>query len=184
MNVRRIRRGAASLALGLLLAVCAAAIGAAQTDVLKPALCPNPKTGPLGTSLGIRGYLACDDNATATATIAGKLTHYEFPKDGVCWRDSTSRLYVDIGAVVNGGSKRSDPPSFQLLINAKGAFALPSAHVAVWKNSKLIQGDGPVNVKVTWGPKPHGSFSPHKTATSSGRISGSFECEHLLVVPG
>lgn len=177
MNVKRLRRGGTTLALGLLLAVTVTAFGAAQTNVLKA--CPDP----IGTSLGFRGYLACDDNAEAEVTIAGKLTDYPF-KNGVCWKDSTSRLYVDVGAVVNGGSKRDDPPSFQLLINAKGAFALPSAHVAVWKKSKLIKSDGPVNVKVTWGRKPHGTFSPHKLATSGGRISGSFACNGLLVVPG
>jgi hypothetical protein len=176
------RRPVISLLLMLLLAAFATALGSAQGEAISPPRCPNPKIAPLGTSLGTRGYLACDDGATATATIAGKLANYTFKK-GVCWKDSTSRLYVDIGMVINGTRKKSDLPGFQLLINAKGAFALPSAHVGVTKNGKIIEGDGPVNVNVTWGAKPRGTFSPHKLATSGGRLSGSFRCQGLLRVP-
>jgi hypothetical protein len=185
MNINgRSRRLVLLLLVALLVAGFAAAFGAARSTVLKPLKCPNPKTAPLGMSLGTRGYLACDDDATATAAIAGRLTKYPF-KNGVCWKDSTLRLNVDIGTVVNPGSrKKSDLPGFSLVIGAKGAFALPSAHVGVTKNGKIIEGDGAVNVRVKWGPKPSGTFSPHKLSTSDGKISGSFQCKRLLKVPG
>lgn len=184
MNLdRRAARLVPVLAVALLVGGFATVGGAARSTALKPGKCPNPKAAPLATTLGARGYLACDDNATAKASVAGKLTNYVF-KDGVCWKDSTSRLYVDIGMVIRRGHrKKTDLPGFQLLINAKGAFARPSAHVGLTRAGKIIEADGAVNVKVKWGAKPSGTFTPSKLSTADGKLSGSFRCTRLLKVP-
>lgn len=149
--------------------------------------CPNPKVAPLGKSLGIRGYVSCNDGATGSVTFKGKT--YKF-SGGVCYKDSTRPLAVEIGATI---AKRvvSDMPGLSLLAKAPGNLALADTiDFGVADGGKVVSWNGPVVIASTRalsGTFKDATFEVvNKKATfkASGAIlTGAYTCKRVLDVP-
>ena len=191
-------RGSEVLKLLLLVvafAVMAAGLASASTSGvgLASAKCGNPKTEPLGNSLGIRGYSACSDGATAKVSYKGQI--YKFgiapQPSGVCWKDSTLPLNVDIGAILQK-RKKTDPPGFSVVLVGPKSLSTHTVDFGFTKRGQLIQWNGPIVVtktgKYTASFKDaiyQGLVNGKPKWTPGGKIiSGSYACKRVLVVPG
>jgi hypothetical protein len=160
---------------------------------LAAAKCGNPRTEPLGTAVGIRGYTACSDGATAKVTYKGQT--YKFgiapQPSGVCWKDSSLPLNVEIGTVVQK-RKKSDPPGFSVVLVGPKSLSTHTVDFGVTKRGQLFQWNGPIAVtktgKYTASFKDaiyKGVVNGKSTWTPSGKIvTGSYACKRVLVVPG
>ena len=160
---------------------------------LASAKCGNPKTEPLGTSLGIRGYKACSDGATANVSYKGQTYKFGVPpqESGVCWKDSTLPLNVDIGTVLQK-RKKSDPPGFSVVLVGPKSISTHTVDFGVTKRGQLFQWNGPIAItktgKYTASFKDaiyKGVVNGKAKWTASGKIvTGSYTCKRVLVVPG
>ena len=181
MMVRRlsVTVGLASLSVAVL-----AAAGGATTSS-RSAACPDPNTAPLGKSVGVRGYSACNDGAFASVIVGGEA--YRF-RGGVCWKDSQLPLNVDIGTIVHDRVK-SDPPGFGIVVAAKGSPISDSVSFGLNKGGKLLEFAGPVTLKYKagrLGATIKGKVLKtvnEKVLTGTVPVSGSFTCKQILKVP-
>jgi hypothetical protein len=184
MSIRGWTRALGAIAV---LAAMLAAFGSASNGI-SSAKCGNPKVEPLGTPLaGNRGYIGCSDGATAIVKYKGKTYKLGFkPKaSGVCWKDSTAPLYVDVGANVNPPRLKSDPPGVSLALVSPGSIFPAQIDFGV---SQAVKWIGPVVVTKTG--KLSGTFkdatlvSGQKWKASGKIVTGSYSCKRVLVVPG
>ena len=173
-------------ALGISALAMAVVAGMGAAINAAPAVaCPDPKTAPLGKSVGIRGYTACNDGASALAVVGG--VTYRF-SGGVCWKDSTLPLNVDIGTIVHDRTKK-DPAGFGIIQQRKGSPISDSASFGLTKASKVLEFRGAV--KLTFKGRLRATFKGTVLREVNGKaisgtvpVTGSFTCKRLLVVPG
>ena len=181
--MKRTRLG---LAAGLSALAAAAVTGTgAAVNVSPYAACPDPKTAPLGKSVGIRGYSACNDGASAVAVVSG--VTYRF-SGGVCWKDSTLPLNVDIGTIVNDRAK-TDPPGFGIVAVTKGSPISDSIDFGLTKGGKTLGFRGPVTLTYKPGRRS-ATFKGKVLREANGKVltgtvpvTGSFTCKRILNVP-
>jgi hypothetical protein len=148
--------------------------------------CPNPSQEPIGKIYGNnRGMTLCNDGATATAILAGE--KYPF-SGGVCWRDKTKSVFVEIGTLLNY-RKAGDPPGFDL-VDTKSQFTTDTVEWGLTRNGKAISwGKYTVKLSITGYPDhPHGKFSGKEPKLVNGKltyvpVSGWFNCKRVLNVP-
>lgn len=171
--------------IAFVIAAFMAAATQASTEAA-PAACPDPSRGPLGKPVGVRGYTACSDGATASAKVGGAT--YTF-RGGVCWKDSTVQLNVDIGAIVNDRVK-SDIPGFGIVDQRKGHPISDSVDIGTFQTGKVLVFRGPVTLTYKQGGRS-ATFKGKVLRTTNGKvaagtisINGSFTCKRILVVPG
>ena len=133
--------------------------------------------------MGIRGYTACNDGAVARAVVAG--VTYRF-SGGVCWKDSSLPLNVDIGTIVNDRAK-SDPGGFGIVDQKKGPVS-DSIGFGLTKAGKVLEFRGPVTLTSTG--RASATFKGKVLQEVNGKVgsgtvpvSGSFTCKRVLVVP-
>lgn len=180
----RLTRGSIPLAVTALAAAALAATGDAVT--VSPAFaCPDPKTAPLGKSVGIRGFTACNDGASAQAVVDGQT--YRFT-GGVCFKDAVP-LNVTIGTIIINDRKKSDPAGFSIVVQPKGNPVSDSVDFALNKGGRLLEMGGPVTLTYKPGRRS-ATFKGKVLRTVNGKVltgtvpvSGSFICKRILTVP-